>query len=689
MMDFSRNNLRSLPPSIANLHQLRELYLHDNDDLGIPPEVLGPSRDDVSQGANAARPADILRFYFQSRRESARQLNEAKVLVVGQGDVGKTSLVKRLVFNTFDAREAQTEGINIVGWKIPKAGLPNEHVKLNIWDFGGQEIMHATHQFFLTKRSVYLIVVDARKGETESNLIYWLSIIKSYGGDSPIIVVVNKSEPPHNLDLNETRLAKDYAPNLRSFVKVSAKTGEGFDKLNSMIVNHISNLRHLGDVLPESYFKVKETLAKKKKDFIDYREYERLCKKFGVTDRDGQGTLIRFLHDLGDVLYFHDEDSPYDELKDTNILNPEWVTKGVYKILNNLELVHQHGVLEKSRLEAILNDHKHYPPDKHDFLIGMMRKFELCFDFPDCNGQRILIPELLHPNEPELGYNIGEAFNFEYHYNVLPQGLISRFIVRMHHRLTQKPTYWRSGVVLEIDGNQALVRADIQKGRIYVAIFGPMLTRARALAPIRDAFSYIHRTVPQLLFEERVPLPDNALITVGYTHLHKLVDLGEDTVFPDGAERKYSVRELLEGVQMVSGFDVFLSHNSSDKPIVRELGENLRSRGLSVWLDEWELVPGRPWQEALEEIIKSVNAAAVLVGSDGLGPWEVPEMRGCLSEFVRRKLPVIPVLLPGAPRKPELPMFLSQFTWVDLRGGLTDSGLSRLEWGITGRKPTN
>jgi len=98
------------------------------------------------------------------------------------------------------------------------------------------------------------------------------------------------------------------------------------------------------------------------------------------------------------------------------------------------------------------------------------------------------------------------------------------------------------------------------------------------------------------------------------------------------------------------------------------------------------LVPGRPWQEALEEIIQSARTAAVLVGQDGLGPWEVPEMRGCLGEFVNRGLPVMPVLLPGAAGQPDLPLFLRQFTWVDLRGGLTREGLDRLQWGITGKK---
>ncbi|HYU33388.1 MAG TPA: TIR domain-containing protein [Thermoanaerobaculia bacterium] len=138
---------------------------------------------------------------------------------------------------------------------------------------------------------------------------------------------------------------------------------------------------------------------------------------------------------------------------------------------------------------------------------------------------------------------------------------------------------------------------------------------------------------------------------------------------------------------MTKSFDVFLSHNSKDKPAVRKLAEALRSRGLKVWLDEWELVPGRPWQEALEEVIETTGSSAVLVGKDGLGPWQDEEMRGCLSEFVSRKLPVIPVLLPDAPAVPNLPFFLKRFTWVDLRGGLTEEGIDRLQWGITGSRP--
>jgi hypothetical protein len=138
---------------------------------------------------------------------------------------------------------------------------------------------------------------------------------------------------------------------------------------------------------------------------------------------------------------------------------------------------------------------------------------------------------------------------------------------------------------------------------------------------------------------------------------------------------------------MNHAFDVFLSHNSLDKPAVEKLGRLLQNRGLTVWLDKWELVPGRPWQEALEEVITTTRSAAVLVGSEGIGPWQQPEMRAALSQFVNKGLPVIPVLLPNAPSRVDLPLFLANFTWVDFREGFANENLDRLVWGITGSKP--
>jgi hypothetical protein len=139
--------------------------------------------------------------------------------------------------------------------------------------------------------------------------------------------------------------------------------------------------------------------------------------------------------------------------------------------------------------------------------------------------------------------------------------------------------------------------------------------------------------------------------------------------------------------QIVDEFDVFLSHNSRDKPVVEEIGKWLGGRGLRVWLDKWQLRPGVPWQEGLEAGVQASQAVAVLVGADGLAAWQEPEMRAFIARSKREQIPVIPVLLPDCPDSPQLTLFLEAFTWVDLRQGLTEDGLARLLWGITGEKP--
>ena len=136
---------------------------------------------------------------------------------------------------------------------------------------------------------------------------------------------------------------------------------------------------------------------------------------------------------------------------------------------------------------------------------------------------------------------------------------------------------------------------------------------------------------------------------------------------------------------MTEQFDVFLCHNSEDKPQVIEIAEQLKLCGLKPWLDKWELRPGHSWQDVLEENIEQINAAAVFVGKNGLGPWQRREINAFLRKFVSRECPVIPILLPDAPKEPKLPTFLEEIMWVDFRTS-DPNPMSQLIWGITGKK---
>ena len=529
-LDLFYNPLKTLPQSLQNLIHLQKLDLRGTQ-LPIPPEVLGTNWD------NLGKPADILAHYFSRQ---TRPLNEVKVLLVGQGTVGKTSLAERLIHNRPHPNPRKTDGIHIQPWSLPI----NQHtVQINLWDFGGQEIMHATHQFFLTQRSLYLLVINNRQTEAENRIEYWLNLIQSLGGDSPVILVGNHSDA-HALDLDQPGLQAKY-PQLKAFIATACPTGVGISELKAAITQQLSTLPHLHDLLPLPWFTLKQQLEhlhrNLQRDYIPYHEYEQMCIAADITQDQHQQTLIRFLHDLGVVLNFK-----HDRLQDTNVLNPEWVTNGIYKILNHNALITEHrGMLARSLIGNIL-DPAAYPPSKHLFIMDMMQQFELCFALePD---QHWLIPDLLPKNAPDTG-DWSNALALQYHYNILPQSIISRFIVRMSAYISHH-TYWRTGVVLaSADGNRALVKADLYDQKIFIWVDGNPPTRRAFITAIRTTLGQIHSSLSRLQAQAKVPLPDHSHIVVDYQHLLTLERKNVREFIPEGLDEAVAVRPLLEGME--------------------------------------------------------------------------------------------------------------------------------------------
>ncbi|MBD2358884.1 DUF3110 domain-containing protein [Tolypothrix sp. FACHB-123] len=135
-------------------------------------------------------------------------------------------------------------------------------------------------------------------------------------------------------------------------------------------------------------------------------------------------------------------------------------------------------------------------------------------------------------------------------------------------------------------------------------------------------------------------------------------------------------------------FDVFLAHNSLDKPLVKEIAKLLKLRGLKPWLDEEQIPPGRSFQDEIQQAIPIVKTAAVFIGYQGLGRWQNWELKVFISQCVENKIPVIPVLLPGVSNLPENLVFLKEFRWINfLTQTNEEEALDLLEWGITGQKP--
>ncbi|MBE2197213.1 MAG: GTP-binding protein [Anaerolinea sp.] len=548
-LHVSRNQLTTLPSALRQLRNLEELHLYGNP-LPLLPELLGSEH-------NPGNSQSILDAYFQA----SRPLREAKLLLIGEGDVGKTAIINRLLHNHFSETRSKTAGVDIHRWnlRLPITDLrlgddapplahdrlpdTDDELRVNVWDFGGQEIYHTTHQFFLTHRSLYLLVLDATQDEVANRLNYWLRHVQSFAGEAPILLVVNKTDQ-HRLALDERSLRLKY-PAIRAVLHVSCKSGDGLSALRQAIEEALAALPHVNDWIPLAWFAVKEKLAGLGKDFLPYESYEDLCVAEGITHELAQRTLARFLHDLGAALHFHED----RRLAGTHVLNPEWVTGGIYAILNEPTL-QDSGILHLSDLDKILN-RRRYPAHKHPFLLDIMGKFELAA--PLAGGQSYLIPGLLPKARPVFNWPIDAPVALEYRYAILPAAILSRLMVRLHHHTWQpergQPVRWRNGLGVVRDGCRALIVADPEAARLTIALGGLAPHRRHLLAVIRAELDEIHASFAKLEVEEWVPLPNNPAKAIPYDVLIEQEKRGQLEYYDPYIRCDVSVHELLDGIE--------------------------------------------------------------------------------------------------------------------------------------------
>ena len=297
-LDLSNNQLTELPSEITELKNLTKLDLSENPLTSPPPEI-------ISLGLEA-----IFTYLKQSK---TTENNEAKLILVGNGEVGKTCLANRLITGKF-IEDKITEGINISKWVLPSPEVARSEIKLNVWDFGGQEIYHATHQFFLTERSVYLLVWNARKTKDYDNIYYWLHTIEAFGADSPIILVMTKMKESDD-DLNIKDLKCKF-PQIIDSLKVDSKDGEGILALKEKICKSAWDSSLMKVPWVDSWYRVREKLEMVDKNWITYEDFYKICFTEGL-DEKNISTLDRYLHELGVTLHFK------NRLENMVILKPE------------------------------------------------------------------------------------------------------------------------------------------------------------------------------------------------------------------------------------------------------------------------------------------------------------------------------------------------------------------------------
>jgi signal recognition particle receptor subunit beta len=656
---LQNNQLTTLPPEIVRLTGLTELFLHGNPGLGLPAEVLGPNREltvdllgntwfmpgsPIRQDFKPASPRAILDYYFARQMQGAAPMQEVRVLLVGRGRVGKTSLLKALRGEKPRDPEPETPGITVLPLELNcTQGKAVGHA----WDFGGQEFLHGTHQIFLSERCVYVLVLEGREGNWETETDYWLRFIQSFGSDSPVLVALNKYDA-HAFSVDRFRLL-ERCPQIVGFVETDAFTGRGNEELRGLLERTVNGMEHVWLGVPKKWHRVKEELGKTQESFLEYKDYQALCARLGVEDAQQQDSLAENLHRLGIALNFRD----HHRLKHTSVLKPQWVTEGIYGLLRFAQKKDCHGVLERKWIGEALSA-KDYPADKHGFVMELMEKFEVAFPLETGDTaagqpkepQRWLIPELLPEVQPaafeEFRAPGVKRLRFLYP-EALPPGLLPRLIVRTHEMSEAHAEWrWRSGVVLEWAGARALVRLDRSQRRTTVEVIDcPEPERQGLFDIIRAHLTVLHGKVP---FVEEVQALDDPEKWVEMRELRRAEQEEDESIKvtvsddPNVPRVKVPVVKTLDTVESPEArvaegpkapvrMRLFLCYARADTKKLKPLSVLLTILGQRGYIQAWDdkqLVAG---EELQERILAELGQADIVL--------MVRSHAWCASRFVQ------------------------------------------------------
>ncbi len=633
------NSLKAVPPEIGALHGLTGLYLQDNQ-LETLPEALAklplkqlkihsnPKLGIPESIASGHNPQKILRYYFGARQEKGRPLQELKLLLVGRGQAGKTTLLKRLVRRRPNKQEPETHSIAIRPLTL---NCPRGKVEVRAWDFGGQEILHATHQFFLTERSLYLVVLEPRSGTAQRDAEYWLNLIATQGGGSPVIVVMNQSHK-RLWNVDEVKLRRTF-PFIIDFLSTDALHGDGVEELRSCIIRTVDE--HMPDVwlaFPQRWRKIKDAVARMRGNFLTYQQYTRLCVRHGEEDPQAQSDLAEILHALGLALYFGKD----PRLHDTRVLKPSWVTGGVYAVIRSDSVKARNGQFAARSMLPVLReaakkqtiDVADYPARSRHFILELMQVFQLCYasKLEKSRPVQYLVPELLPEFEPKMDEPWSTApVQLRYRYRSLSEGLLPRFIVRTH-ALSDGASHWRRGVVLNHGDAAALIRAETDRPELNVFVFGDNdETRGVLVAMVRDELESLHDELKMLPIEDvKLTGDDEQWISVKAlreveTPRRKKQKLA---VQPEGTAEVNVPRELDKLVPSAAraidrnpkkapiSVRTFVSYAHEDERLLKRLDSMLsvleRQHGLTAWQDK-RLIAGDEWDQEIRRRLDEMD----------------------------------------------------------------------------------
>jgi small GTP-binding protein len=656
----------------------------------------------------------------------------AKVVLVGETSTGKTCLARALMGEPFQPQES-THGMQVWHYHAETATQPGGGQTARetlLWDLAGQPDYQVVHQLFLDETALGVVLFDPTHPEHPfGGVAHWEKALRRVAGkECPRLLVAGRTDRGHPTVTKKDIAAFCRQHGFHGFVATSAKTGQGIDELRAAIARAIPWDRLPVTRSPELWRDIREYLLERRAGANVLTRRADLCEAFRQKRPDAQFGDAEF-----DTVIGHAQAQGLLwrlSFGDFALLKPELlngyasaVVRAARKHLEGLGCVKEREVLEaridfedlprladaateRSLLHAVVElfltrevalregEHLVFPSkfnrERPAYPKPPLREVAYRFDGPVEDIYATLVVRLYYcgafemkamwKNAAEFGGPVGQACSFLLASPAEGQGLLSVFFDPAAS-VDSKLLFLR--FVHEHLQRRALP-GSVTRERIYRCPACKEEVENRRAVELR--LKQGKQTIPCQYCDTDIPLLDMLEEKFGDPELLRRVRELEEA-----AEEK---REQAVGVttarakEHVGEFDVFLAHNSADRPQVKAISEELKRRGLNPWLDVEQIPPGRWFQDVIQRAIPDVKSAAIVIGPAGLGKWQVLELRAFISQCVKKDIPVIPVLLPGVTEVPSGLAFLEELTWVRF-GKSTDEpeALDNLEWGITGENP--
>lgn len=517
-LDLDENELTTLPQWLGDLRNLTRLAVRGNPLKSPPTEIC-----------EAGTPA-ILAF-LRALREGTEEQWHSKMLVIGEARVGKTSVVRALRGMPFDPQESPTRGVDIAELDLGAVPQTGDRAWLTIWDFGGQLEYRATQRFYLTDRSLFLLVWNMEGGpETHGRVDRWLETVHNAAPRSPVAIVGTHCTDTVS-DLDDSGLRRRF-PNIAGIMEVDCKSGTGTPELREELAELARALPLMGQPWPRTWACAAHHLTEQPAEFISWDHAVDLLRQSGIHEPAEHAALLGVLHDRGDILHFTQAD-----LREVVILRPSWVDEMVTRVLDSQQVFARGGLLSRAHRAELWADVE--DTGVRDMLLAIMERFRLAYRIggPDDEDIALIVERLPigEPTEARQLWNRARAaagsreLRVTYKLPFRPAGIPAWFIAQEHRFTTG--TAWRNGAVLHRteDGHGrreawALLKDDGRDQptiRLVVCGDDPLDFRQA----LDDGLRQILDHYPGLRYEKLLPCTcsDKAGTTCGYEFEYNLV----------------------------------------------------------------------------------------------------------------------------------------------------------------------